>query len=117
MIEDKDKTLEYILQETLEIENTTHCFFIKAYDLEANIFYGRLDITQGLAEQLDDHCEQCFNETIGWIAFRGDGKLCHKWLGGIIGLKKYNHFKDLDQLNKIMGGNNFGSPEIIDVIK
>lgn len=113
LIEDKDNTLQYILEETLGIENTTHCFLLRIIAEDGNIFYGRLDVEQGTAEQLDDHCEQCFNQVISWIAFKGDNKLCGKYLTGIVGLNKYNHFKKLNQLGKILGD----KVEIIEIIK
>ncbi len=114
-MEDQDKTLEFLLEETLCIEQTTHCFFIKvtAIDNKNDICYGRLDVEYGRAEELDDHCDQCFNEKIGWFRFRGDNKLCRKYLMCIVGCKKFNYFKERNELHKILGD----TIEIIDTIK
>lgn len=109
--EDIDKSLEYILYDMPYGHYPCNSYFLKCNNGD-NIFYGRLDVEQGLSENIDDHCEQCFNEQISWFRFRGDNKKCYVYLIGSCGLKKFNHFKERNELNKILGPN----VEIIDVI-
>jgi hypothetical protein len=63
-----------------------------------------LDVEQGFAEELDNHCDKCFNEIISWVRFRGDnGERCYYYLMGLVGLKKFNFFKERNELYKILG--------------
>lgn len=111
LIEDKDSSLEYILENYQDV-GQMHSFLLKCTDMIGNTFYGKLDVEIGFSEQLDEHCDQCFNEIISWLRFRGDNKKCYVYLFGSVGLKKYNYFKDKNELNIILGD----YVKIIDVI-
>lgn len=105
MDEDENKSLEYILNDYLEM-GQIYSFFVKCKAIDNGyIYYGKLDVEMGRMEELDDHCEQCFNEVIGWYRFRGDGKLCNFIGVGVVGLKKFMYFKERNELNKILSDN------------
>lgn len=111
LVEDENKSLEFLLYNHANV-GQTESYFLKCKDIIGNIFYGILDVEQGFCEQLDDHCDQCFNDVISWIRFRGDNNYCSVYLSGAVGLKKINYFKNKNELNKILGD----YVEIIDVI-
>lgn len=111
MIETKYGTYQFIIDNIfLDEYDEDKAFLIKGINVDTKLdIYGVLIIS--IDNTLDDHCEQCFNEEVLWFRFRGDEKLCEKYLIGQIGLKKYEYFKD--NLNKILGSN----VEIINQIK
>lgn len=107
--QDENKSLEYILEGYIN-HGQINSYFVKCNGSDC-IYFGQLDIEIGPMEELDNHCEQCFNEQISWFRFKGDGKLCDVIGAGVVGLKKFNSFKERNELNKILNG-----IEIIDVI-
>ncbi len=110
--QDNKKSLEYILDNYVDV-GQIHSYFVKCKAVDFGyIYYGRLDVEIGRMEELDDHCEQCFNEVVGWFRFKGDGKLCDVIGSGTVGLKKFNHFKEKNELVKILSD----AIEIIDIL-
>lgn len=109
--QNENNSLEYILNDYIN-HGQIHSFFVKAKALDLGyIYYGQLNVEIGRMEELDDHCEQCFNEPIHWFRFKANNKLCNIIGAGVVGLKKFNYFKERNELYKILT-----NIEIIDVI-
>ena len=111
IIQDELKSLEYILDDYYD-SGQINSYFVKILSLDnENIYYGRLDVEIGQAEKLNDHCEQCFNDPIMFLKFKTRSNLCDFVGIGIVGLKKFSHFKEKNELHKILP-----NIEIIDIL-